>query len=76
VGALEVVVVEVLDQVALERGHLGDQGAGEAGSLALLEDGPLDLLDAAVGLRPAGPDEALLGAGGLHGPAELLGAEL
>jgi hypothetical protein len=76
VGALDVVVGDVLDQVALERGHLGDQGAGEAGSPALLEDGRLDSLDAAVGLRPAGPDEALLGAGGFHGLAELLVAEL
>jgi hypothetical protein len=67
VGALEVVVGDVLDQVALERGDLGDQGAGEAGSPALLEDGRLDSLDAAVGLRPAGPDEALLCTGGVRG---------
>ena len=70
VGALEVVAVEVLDQVTLEGGDLGDQGAGEAGPPALLEDGPLDSLDAAVRLGPAGMDEAVMGTGGRHGPAE------
>jgi hypothetical protein len=60
VDALEVVVVGAPDQVALECCRLGRQGAGEAGSAAPLEDGPLNALDAAVGLRPAGPDEALV----------------
>jgi hypothetical protein len=50
--------------------------ADEAGSPVLLEDGPLDSLRAAVGLGPTGADKALLRAGGLDCPAELLGAKL
>ncbi len=54
VGAVEVVVDEVLLEVELEGGGLGDQRAGEGGAPALFEDGELDALDAALLLgRPA-----------------------
>ncbi len=54
VGAVEVVVDEVLLEVVLEGGGLGDQRAGEGGAPALFEDGELDALDAALLLgRPA-----------------------
>jgi hypothetical protein len=40
--------VEVFVEVALEGGDLGHQRAGEGGPPALLEDGELEALDAAV----------------------------
>jgi len=76
VGAIGVVVGEVLVEVALEGGHLGHQRAGEGGPPALLEDGQLQPLDAAVRVGSAGLDEALAGTELVDGVAELLGAEL
>ena len=71
VGTLLVVDAEVFVEVALQAVKLGDEGAGEGGPPALLEDRQLDALDAAVGGRPAGPDEALAGAELVDGVAEL-----
>jgi hypothetical protein len=48
VGAIGVVVVEVLVEVGCEGGEFGDEGAGEARLAAFLEDRQLDALDAAV----------------------------
>jgi len=48
VRAVGVVVGEVLVEVASEGGELGDEGAGEAGSPALLEDRELRAFDTAV----------------------------
>jgi hypothetical protein len=62
VGAVVVVGLEVLVEVALKAGHLGYERAGESGSPALLEDRQLQALDAAVGVRATGLDEALAGA--------------
>jgi hypothetical protein len=45
---------------------------GNAGRPALFEDGQLDTLDAAVGVRPSGLDEALAGAEPVDGVAELV----
>jgi len=69
VGAVVVVVVEVFVEVALEGGRLGDEWAGEGGPPAFLEDD--EALDAAVGVGPAGLDEALAGAELLDGLCEL-----
>ncbi len=76
VGAVVVVVDEVLVEVAGEADHLGDQGAGEGGAPAFFEDGQLGALDAAVCVGAAGADEALAGAEVLDGVAEVAGAEL
>ena len=73
---VEVVIGEVLVEVALERGDLGHQRAGKGGPPALLENGQLQALDAAVEVRPAGLDEALAGAERLDGVVEVLGPEL
>jgi hypothetical protein len=48
VGAVVVVVVEVLLEVALEGGQLGDERAGEGGPPAFLEDRELQALEVAV----------------------------
>jgi hypothetical protein len=68
--------VEVFVEVALERGRLGDQRAGECWPPAFLEDGELEALDAAVCVRSAGLDEALAGPELLDGVCEDSGAEL
>ena len=75
-GAVVVVGVEVFVEVALEGGRLGHERAGESWPPALLEDGQLEPFDAAVGVRPAGLDEALARAELFDGLAELPGAEL
>src|SRR6266542_1780283 len=62
-----VVEAKVLDEVTPERGELGHQALGEGRTPALLQDGALDPLDAAVGLRPTGADDAL------HQAAAMLG---
>jgi hypothetical protein len=68
VDAAEVVVVDVLGQVALESGEADVEVAGEGGSPALLEDQPVERFDRAVRLRSAGPDQGVadaeLGKGG------------
>src|SRR2546428_4264879 len=71
-----VVVAKVLGEVAPQRGELGDQALGEGRTPALFEDGALDSLDAAIGLRPAGADEALLGSELVDRGAEAARAEL
>jgi hypothetical protein len=72
VGAVEVVVVEVLVEVALEGRHLRHRRAREGGPPALLQDGQLEALDAAVRVEPAGLDEALARAELLDGVPESL----
>jgi hypothetical protein len=57
--AVEVVVAEVLLQIACERGQLGHERAGKGRSPALLEDRLLQALDVAVRLRPSSPDAAV-----------------
>jgi hypothetical protein len=57
VGAVGVVKLEVALQVEPKAGVLGNQIAGEGGLPTLLQDGLLHSLHAAVGLRPARPDE-------------------
>ena len=76
VGAIVVVVDEVLVEVAGEGGFLGDQRSGERGAPALFEDGQLDALDAAVAVGASGVDEALSGTEALDAGSEVLGAEL
>ena len=56
VGPIVVVVTEILGQIAAEGREAGDQGAGEGGAVALLEDGLVDALDAAVALGAPGAD--------------------
>ena len=75
VGAIVVVVDEVLVEVAGEGGFLGDQRSGERGAPALFEDGQLDALDAAVAVGASGVDEALSGTEALDAGSEVLGAE-
>ena len=58
-------------QVAAQPVLLRDEVAREGRLPALLEDRALHPLDAAVGLGPAGVDEALTGAEGGDGLAEL-----
>jgi hypothetical protein len=76
VGAVVVVIDEVVVEVVGEGGHLGDERAGEGGAPALFEDGQLGAFDAAIAVGPAGADEALAGAQALDLGAEVLGAEL
>jgi hypothetical protein len=60
VGSVVVVVAEVVDEVSLERGQLGYEGAGERGSPAFLEDCELEPFDVAVRGWSAGADPPLL----------------
>jgi hypothetical protein len=76
VGAVEVVVAEVLLEIALEGGQLGHERAGEGGSPVLLEDRLLQTLDVAVRGRSAGADPSLLDAEVLQSLAEVAGAKL
>jgi hypothetical protein len=71
VGAVGVVVEQVLIEVGGERGHLWNERAGEGGAPAFLEDGELDAFDAAVAVRSSGADEALAGTELGDGGAEL-----
>src|SRR4029453_4499339 len=78
VGAFGVVVAQVAFQIQPQAGLLGDEVAGKGRLPALVQDGLLHPLDAAVGLRAAGPEEAVAGAEGSDcllegGRAELLG---
>jgi len=57
VGAVGVVLVDVVVEVAFEAGEADVQVTGEGGSPALLEDQSVQRFDVAVGLRPAGADE-------------------
>jgi hypothetical protein len=80
VGPFGVVVAQIALQIQAEAGLLGDEIAGEGWLPAFVQDGLLDSLDTAVGLRSAGTDEAVpgsqLGDGGLEGGrAELRGVE-
>lgn len=59
-GAVEVVVAEVVDQVALSGGELRDERAGERGSPAFFEDRELEPFDVSVRGRPSRPDPPLL----------------
>jgi hypothetical protein len=76
VRTIEVVVVEVFVEVALQGGRLRHERAGEGGPPALLQDRQLEALDAAVRVRPARLDEALVGLELLDGVSELARAEL
>ena len=71
VGAIVVVVGEVLVEVAGEGGAAGNERAGEGWAPALFEDGQLDALDAAVGVGASGADEALARVEVVDGVAEL-----
>jgi hypothetical protein len=68
--------IEVVDQVALERGQLRDERAGERGSPAFLEDRELEPLDVAVRGRPACADPALLDPELVESVGEFVGAKL
>ncbi len=63
VGAVVVVALEILRQIPAEGRKAGDQGTGEGGAEALLEDGLVDTLDAAVALGPARADPRVADAG-------------
>ena len=76
VGAVFIGVAQVAFEFAPEAGLLGDQVAGEGLLPACSDDRALDALDAPVGLRSAGVDEALASAEFRDGPAERAGAEL
>ena len=76
VGAVEVVVVDVLVEVALEPGEADVEVAGEGGPPAFFEDQPVQGFDVAVGLRAAGPDQSVADAELGEGGAEVGGAEL
>ncbi len=76
VGALLVEVVPVANEVAAKRGELGNERARECRPPAFFEDRPLHPLHAAVGLRSAGVDEAVLRAQLGHRGAEAHGPEL
>jgi hypothetical protein len=71
VGAVVVVVAEVLGEVALERCELRDEGAREGWAPALFEDRELEPLDVAVRGWSAGADPALLDPELLEAVAEL-----
>jgi hypothetical protein len=76
VDAAEVVVVDVLGEVALESGEADVEVAGEGGAPALLEDDAVKGFDSAVGLRSAGADPGVAGAELVQGVVEVDGAEL
>ena len=76
VGAVVVVVEEVLVEVLGERGHLRDERSCEGRAPALFQDGQLNAFDAAVAVGASGADEALASAEALDCSAEGLGAEL
>jgi len=76
VGALVVVVAEVVGQVAPEGGVAGHQRAREGGPPTLLQDRALSPLDYAVGLWSPGPDEAVFGTEVGHSVPEVEGPEL
>jgi hypothetical protein len=56
VNAVSVVQPEFLNQVTLQTGVLGNEVASKGRFPALLEEGLLDALNAAIALRPAGAD--------------------
>src|SRR4029450_4054290 len=76
VGAFGVVVAQVAFQVEAEAGLFGDQVAGEGWLPAFIQDGLLHAFHTAIGLWPAGADEAVGGREGGHGLAEDRRAEL
>jgi hypothetical protein len=75
VGAVEVVVPEVVLEVFGERGQLRYERAGEAGPPAFLEDRLLEPLDVAVRRWPARADAALFYAEPLEYAGEGAGAK-
>jgi hypothetical protein len=75
VGAIVVVVDEVLVEVVLERRALGDERSCEGRAPALFQDGELDALDAPVAIGAPGADEALARPELGDGIAERAGAE-
>ena len=76
VAALEVVVAQVSTKIATQCGELWHQRAGEGGSPAFFEHGALHPFDRAIGLRSAGPNEAMLGTPAIHRLTERRGAKL
>src|SRR5216683_88211 len=76
VSTLVVVIAEVSHEVSLEGGVARHQSAGEGRPPTLLEDGPMDSLHSAIGLRSTGANEALLSADSSDGACKWLGAEL
>src|SRR4029453_11304938 len=72
VDAVEVVVVDVLVEVAFEPGEADVEVAGEGGSPAFLEDQPVQRFDVAVCLWPAGADQRVPGAELGEGGAEVV----
>jgi hypothetical protein len=76
VGAVEVVVGEVVLEVFGERGQLRYERAGEAGAPAFLEDRLLEPFDVAVRGWPAGADAALLDVEPLERAGEGAGPKL
>jgi len=72
VGTLEVVVVDVLLEVAFQPGEADVQVAGEGWPPALLEDQPVQSLDGAVRLWPAGADPSVADAELLECRAEVV----
>ena len=73
-----VVVLEIAPEIGAQGREAGHRGAREGGAIALLQDGLVDALDAAVALGPAGPDAGVADAGvgkrlGEGGAGELAG---
>src|SRR6266567_7547845 len=76
VSTLVVVITEVSLEVSLKGGVARHQSAGEGRPPTLLEDGPMDSLHSAIGLRSTGANEALLSADSSGSACKWLGAEL
>lgn len=68
--------VPVTIEIKPETGDLGDEVTSEGWSPALLQDRPLHALNAAVGLRSAGPDEDVVAVATPHSSGDVRGAEL
>jgi hypothetical protein len=76
VGSVEVVVAEVVDEVALEGGQLRDERAGERGSPAFFEDRELEPLDVTVRGRSSGSNPPLFDVELVETVGELMRAKL
>ena len=76
VRAVVVVVLEIALQIGAQGRETGDQGAREGGAVALLQDGMVYALAAAVALEAAGRDAGVAHAGLVQGVGESGAAEL
>ena len=76
VWPVEVVVVDVLVEVATQAGEADVEVAGEGGSPAFFEDQSVQCFDGAVGLGAAGADPGVPDTELVERVAEVAGAEL